>query len=275
MHLSLNCVCFVVGVFTGSCCSLHASLKSSWRQSEFWFFSFLCILWPLCESRYNIWQQLGIRAHLIFLIIKHLFGFVLFLFPNLSFTHLGSPTQVLFFLPPSSSLSTHNLTQSLEVQGRRRRRSGPVWEPPMELSPLVHTAPRGEVVLHGKLNKTRKTLSVYPSPVQGQTAVRWWKEEVSRGLCLKRMNEWPFRNFYKSKVQDFNLWCNQAVTSVWLPWPAYSSQNEFWQLSEWQVRTCFMSMDWAMWCEGKDRKKEVAGRGFCTSHGSTEVIYRR
>lgn len=37
---------------------------------------------------------------------------------------------------------------------------------------LIHTAPRGEVVLHHKLNKTRKTLCVYSSWVQGQTRIK-------------------------------------------------------------------------------------------------------
>lgn len=39
---------------------------------------------------------------------------------------------------------------------------------------LIHTALRGDVMLHHKLNKTRKTFSVYSSWVQGQTTVKWW-----------------------------------------------------------------------------------------------------
>ena len=284
MHQSLNfvCVCFFLFFFWSVywqllqfACITEIFLKTVWIR----IFQFA--VHPLTTVWVRV-QHLAAAGHHStphisnYKALPCFFCFVLFLFPNLSFTHVHSASFL--FLAPSSSLCTLNLTQSLEVQGRRRRRrrrsrrSGPMWEPPMELSPLVHTAPRGEVVLHGKLNKTRKTLSVYPSPVQGQTAVRWWKEEVSRGLWVKRMNERPIRNIYKSKVQDINSWCNQAVTSVWLPWPAYSSQNEFWQLSEWQVRTCFMSMDWAMWCEGKERKKEVAGSSFCMSHGSTEIL---
>lgn len=82
---------------------------------------------------------------------------VLLLFLNMSFTHVRTAA---FCSPLPFPPQPH----VLEVQG-----GGPsMWEPPMERS-VWYTLLRGEVVLHHKLNKTRKMFSVYSSWVQGQT----------------------------------------------------------------------------------------------------------